>query len=82
MARRRRGKPIHGWLNIDKPLGLTSAACVAAVKRLTEAAKIGHAGTLDPMATGVLPLALGEATKTRQLARRRGQGLPGHGALG
>ncbi len=64
MARRRRGKPIHGWLNIDKPLGLTSAACVAAVKRLTEAAKVGHAGTLDPMATGVLPLALGEATKT------------------
>ncbi len=64
MARSRRGKPIHGWLNIDKPLRMTSAACVAAVKRATDAAKVGHAGTLDPLATGVLPLALGEATKT------------------
>lgn len=61
---RRRGIPIHGWLIVDKPAGMTSADVVARVRRLTNAAKIGHGGTLDPMATGVLPLALGEATKT------------------
>ena len=61
---RRRGKPIHGWLNIDKPLGLSSAGVVGKVRRLTGAAKVGHGGTLDPLATGVLPVALGEATKT------------------
>jgi len=64
MSRRRGGKPIHGWLIIDKPLGVTSAGVVAKVRRLTGAAKVGHGGTLDPLATGVLPLALGEATKT------------------
>ena len=64
MARRRKGKPIHGWIILDKPAGMTSTAAVGAVKRLTEAAKAGHAGTLDPLATGVLPIALGEATKT------------------
>ena len=61
---KRRGVPIHGWLIIDKPSGLTSAGVVAKVRRLTNAAKVGHGGTLDPLATGVLPLALGEATKT------------------
>jgi tRNA pseudouridine55 synthase len=66
MARRRRGIPIHGWLNIDKPAGLSSSAVVGAVKRITNAQKVGHAGTLDPFATGVLPIALGEATKTVQ----------------
>ena len=55
---------MHGWLNIDKPAGLSSAQAVARVKRLTGAAKAGHGGTLDPLATGVLPVALGEATKT------------------
>lgn len=60
----RRGLPISGWLVIDKPLGLSSAAVVAIAKRATGAAKVGHGGTLDPLATGVLPLALGEATKT------------------
>ncbi|HUZ72854.1 MAG TPA: tRNA pseudouridine(55) synthase TruB [Stellaceae bacterium] len=64
MARRRRGTPIHGWIVLDKPRGLTSAAAVAAVRRITGAAKAGHGGTLDPLATGVLPIALGEATKT------------------
>jgi tRNA pseudouridine55 synthase len=63
-ARRRRGIPIHGWLVIDKPLGASSAQVVGAVRRATGAAKAGHAGTLDPLATGVLPVALGEATKT------------------
>lgn len=55
---------LHGWLVIDKPEGMTSAQVVARVKRLLKPSKIGHAGTLDPFATGVLPLALGEATKT------------------
>lgn len=68
MRRRRKGKPIHGWLNIDKSPGMTSTQAVARVKRLMDAAKVGHAGTLDPMATGVLPIALGEATKTVQYA--------------
>ena len=62
--RRRRGHPIHGWLNIDKPVAMSSAACVDAVRRATEANKLGQAGTLDPLASGVLPIALGEATKT------------------
>ncbi|MEH6402394.1 MAG: tRNA pseudouridine(55) synthase TruB [Sneathiella sp.] len=64
MARKRRGIPIHGWLNIDKPVDITSARVVSIVKRITTAQKVGHAGTLDPFATGVLPIALGEATKT------------------
>ncbi len=64
MARKRRGTPIHGWIVIDKPPGLSSSAVVSRVKRLTGAVKVGHAGTLDPLATGVLPMALGEATKT------------------
>jgi tRNA pseudouridine55 synthase len=55
---------INGWLNIDKPAGLSSAAVVARVKHATGARKAGHGGTLDPLATGVLPIALGEATKT------------------
>lgn len=57
-------KNINGWLNINKPIGMTSARVVAEVKRCLGAAKVGHAGTLDPLASGVLPLALGEATKT------------------
>ena len=64
MARRRKGKPIHGWLILDKPQGMTSTEAVAKVKRIYDAEKAGHAGTLDPLATGVLPIALGEATKT------------------
>ncbi|MCZ6765127.1 MAG: tRNA pseudouridine(55) synthase TruB [Alphaproteobacteria bacterium] len=61
---RRRGKPIHGWINLDKPVGISSAAAVSDVRKITGAAKVGHAGTLDPLASGVLPVALGEATKT------------------
>ncbi len=61
---RRRGRALDGWLIIDKPAGITSADVVNQARRLTQARKIGHGGTLDPMATGVLPLALGEATKT------------------
>lgn len=64
MARRRKGLPVHGWLILDKPQGMNSTQAVARVKRLFEADKAGHAGTLDPLATGILPIALGEATKT------------------
>ena len=64
MSRRRhKGKPINGWLIIDKPSGMTSTHVVNRVKRVTDAAKAGHGGTLDPLATGVLPLALGEAIR-------------------
>lgn len=64
MGRRRKGLAIHGWINLDKPLGVTSTQAVGRVKRLFNAAKVGHGGTLDPLATGILPIALGEATKT------------------
>jgi tRNA pseudouridine55 synthase len=64
MSRKRQGRPIHGWLVLDKPRGMSSSQAVGAVRRLTGAAKAGHGGTLDPLATGVLPIALGEATKT------------------
>ena len=64
MARKRRGQPVHGWIILDKPLGMSSSRAVGAVRRLLDAAKAGHGGTLDPLATGVLPIALGEATKT------------------
>jgi tRNA pseudouridine55 synthase len=61
---RRKGRPIHGWLCLDKPTGMTSTEAVARVRRITQALKVGHGGTLDPLATGVLPVGLGEATKT------------------
>lgn len=61
---RRSGRRIDGWLVVDKPKGITSTHVVNIVKRLTQAQKAGHGGTLDPLATGVLPIALGEATKT------------------
>ena len=61
---RSKGLPIHGWLCLDKPEGMTSTAAVTRVRRITRARKVGHGGTLDPLATGVLPIALGEATKT------------------
>ena len=64
MARRKKGQPIHGWVVLDKPSGMTSTQAVAAVRRIFDAKKAGHAGTLDPLATGILAIALGEATKT------------------
>ena len=57
-------RDVHGWIALDKQVGQTSTAAVTAVKRLYRAKKAGHAGTLDPLASGVLPIALGEATKT------------------
>jgi tRNA pseudouridine55 synthase len=64
MGRRKKGNPVHGWVILDKPLGLGSTQAVAKVRHLFQAQKAGHAGTLDPMATGILAIALGEATKT------------------
>jgi len=64
MGKRKKGQPVHGWVIVDKPQGVTSTQVVAAVRRIFDAQKAGHAGTLDPMATGVLAVALGEATKT------------------
>ncbi len=64
MGRRNKGDAIHGWVPLDKPPGMTSTQAVARVKRMFNAQKAGHAGTLDPLATGLLPIALGEATKT------------------
>ncbi|MEP2532277.1 tRNA pseudouridine(55) synthase TruB [Shimia sp.] len=64
MARRRKGRDISGWLVIDKPAGMTSTSVVNKVRWAMDAKKAGHAGTLDPDATGVLAIALGEATKT------------------
>lgn len=64
MARKRKGRDISGWLVVDKPAGPTSTAVVNKVRWALDAKKAGHAGTLDPDATGVLAVALGEATKT------------------
>ncbi len=64
MARKKKGDHISGWINLDKPLEITSTQAVGKIRRLMNAQKVGHAGTLDPLATGVLPIALGEATKT------------------
>ncbi len=64
MARKRKGRDISGWLIVDKPAGVTSTAVVGKVRWAFDAKKAGHAGTLDPEATGVLAVALGEATKT------------------
>ena len=64
MGRRRKGRDISGWIIVDKPAGITSTAVVNKVRWALDARKAGHAGTLDPEATGVLAVALGEATKT------------------
>lgn len=64
MGRRKKGNPVHGWICLDKSLEMTSTTAVSAVRRVFQAQKGGHAGTLDPLATGILPIALGEATKT------------------
>jgi tRNA pseudouridine55 synthase len=64
MGRSKKGNPVHGWVIVDKPTGVTSTDVVGIAKRVFDAQKAGHAGTLDPLATGVLAIALGEATKT------------------
>ena len=62
--KKRPKRDIHGWIVLDKPIGMTSTHAVAVIKRLYGAKRVGHAGTLDPLASGCLPIALGEATKT------------------
>src|SRR6185312_11611078 len=62
--KKREKRDVHGWVVLDKPVGMTSTHAVSVVKRLFGARKAGHAGTLDPLASGLLPIALGEATKT------------------
>ncbi|MCI5060704.1 MAG: tRNA pseudouridine(55) synthase TruB [Alphaproteobacteria bacterium] len=64
MARRKKGLKINGWINLHKPVGVTSTRAVGKIRRALNAQKVGHGGTLDPLASGVLPIALGEATKT------------------
>jgi tRNA pseudouridine55 synthase len=64
MARQKRGRKLDGWLILDKPQNITSTQAVNKVKRALDAQKAGHGGTLDPLATGILPIALGAATKT------------------
>jgi len=62
--KKRQKRDVHGWIVLDKPIGMTSTHAVAVAKRLFAAKRAGHAGTLDPLASGLLPIALGEATKT------------------
>ncbi|MEN0040199.1 MAG: tRNA pseudouridine(55) synthase TruB [Pseudomonadota bacterium] len=64
MGRRKKGRPVSGWIVLDKPLEMGSTQAVGKLRWLFDAQKAGHAGTLDPLATGVLPIAFGEATKT------------------
>jgi tRNA pseudouridine55 synthase len=64
MGRRKRGEIVNGWVCLDKPFEMGSTEAVSRVRRLFDAQKAGHAGTLDPLASGILPIALGEATKT------------------
>ena len=66
--RKRKGDPVHGWIAVDKPIDITSTKVVGILKRLFNAQKAGHGGTLDPLADGILPIAFGEATKTSQWA--------------
>jgi tRNA pseudouridine55 synthase len=63
-SKKNKKRDVHGWIVLDKPIGMTSTYAVAVIKRLFAAKRVGHAGTLDPLASGCLPIALGEATKT------------------
>lgn len=82
MSRRRRGRDVNGILIIDKPQGVTSNGVLQQVKRLYGAAKAGHTGSLDPLATGVLPLCFGEATKFSQLMLDSDKSYVAEGKLG
>lgn len=62
--RNKKGNKVDGWVNLDKPVGITSTQAIGKIRRILNAQKAGHAGTLDPLASGILPIALGEATKT------------------
>lgn len=65
---------VNGWINLDKPLDMTSTQAVGKIKKILNVKKVGHAGTLDPLATGVLPIAVGEATKTVSFIQDREKG--------
>ena len=82
MSRRRRGRNVNGILVIDKPIGVSSNGVLQQVKRLYGAAKAGHTGSLDPLATGVLPLCFGEATKFSQLMLESDKSYVATGRLG
>ena len=73
MGRRKKGSPIHGWFVLDKPQNMTSTQAVGIIRRVFNAQKAGHSGTLDPLATGILPIALGEATKTVPCVQQGGK---------
>jgi tRNA pseudouridine55 synthase len=75
MARKRKGRAISGWVIIDKPAGWTSTAVVNKVKWAFQAQKAGHAGTLDPAATGVLAVAVGRSNQNRAIYHRCTQSL-------
>ena len=82
MARKKRGRDVHGIVVVDKPLGLSSNQVLQRVKRLFNANKAGHTGALDPLATGVLPICLGEATKFSQLLLDADKGYETTATLG
>jgi len=71
--RRKKGRALSGWVNFDKPLAMGSTQAVGKIRRLFDAQKAGHAGTLDPLASGILPIALGEATKTVSFMQEAGK---------
>ena len=71
MGRSKKGNIVNGWVIVDKPEGYSSTQIVGKVRRAFSAQKAGHAGTLDPLATGIVPIALGEATKTVAYAMDR-----------
>ena len=79
---RRDKRDVHGWVVLDKPIGMTSTHAVAVVKRLFQAKRAGHAGTLDPLASGGLPIAHGRSHQDRSVRDGRPQALPLHGVLG
>lgn len=73
MGRRKKARAVTGWVNFDKPLAMGSTQAVSKIRHLFDAQKAGHAGTLDPLASGVLPIALGEATKTVSYMQNAGK---------
>ena len=80
--RKPKGRPISGWLILDKPVDFGSTEAVGKIKWLFNAQKAGHAGTLDPLASGMLPIALGDATEDRSLRHGRAEDLRIHRDLG
>ena len=82
MARRKKGNKVNGWINCHKPVGMTSTLAVGKIRYALKAQKAGHGGTLDPLACGVRPIALGEATKTVNFIQdaMKVYNFTGHGA--